>query len=233
MRRGLNLLSALREGHVHLWLARSVDLNNDRKRLASFLSDDERARAANYKLVAPRDQFVLARGWLRSTLAAYLNVSPETLCFGTTGNGKPILQHSERLYFNLSHTSQAIAIAIACDRPVGVDIEQIQARRSLEGIVKQQFHLDERSDYELADESDKLATFYRIWTCKEAYLKGLGTGFAQSLTSFAMRPMKERFVACPNLDEQAWSVISRIEGDCALAIAAPGDWQVELGTAKK
>lgn len=216
-------------GLVHLWLARPSDLLRRGELLASYLSGDEVARAATYKLEEPRLQFTLARGWLRFTLASYAGVKPASLSFGTTGNGKPVLNGHETLFFNLSHTARAVAIAISGDRPVGVDVEQVQSRRSLDGIVRQQFHPNERADYELANEAKRLEVFYRIWTCKEAYLKGLGRGFSQSLTSFAMRPTQDgRYAAFPNLDDQPWSLISEIKDDCALAIAAPNDWQIEF-----
>lgn len=222
----------LPHGLVHIWLVRPLDLIGQLKQLSSYLNDDERVRAAGYKLDAPRTQFILARGFLRRTLSGYVGAPPESLRFGTTANEKPVLLDQQiprsHFHFNLSHTANVIALAIANDREVGVDVEQLQIRRSMGAIAKQQYHIAEQEQLAEASEEEKLSTFYRIWTCKEAYLKGLGLGFAQSLTSFAMVPCAGRVIPEPNLDSQAWSVISEIRGEYALAIAAAGDWQVEF-----
>ncbi len=218
-------LLPLTPGLVHVWLVHPHELQAEFDRFSSTLSEDEHTRAAGYKLVAPRVQFILARGFLRQTLAAYLQVSPSSISFGTTGNEKPILIGNAGLHFNLSHTATAIALAVAGDREVGIDVEQIKSRRSLMNIAQHQFHKEEQADLERATEVDKLSTFYRIWTCKEAYLKGLGQGFALPLNSFAMRPEGDRYTPSPRLDNQEWSVISEIRSDFALAVAAPGQWQ--------
>lgn len=216
---------------VHVWLVRPLDLIGQLEQLSSYLNDDERVRAAGYKLDAPRTQFMLARGFLRRTLSGYAGAPPESLRFGTTANEKPVLLDKQiprsHLHFNLSHTANVIALAIANDREVGVDVEQLHLRRGLGAIAKQQYHIAEQEQLAEASEEEKLSTFYRIWTCKEAYLKGLGLGFAQSLTSFAMVPRAGRVIPEPKLDDQAWSVICEIRGEYALAIAAVGDWQVE------
>lgn len=219
-------MPTLTPGQLHLWLTRPTELNEQYDRFLSYLSTDEQTRAAGYKLAAPRTQFILARGFLRQTLSSYVSAAPESLRFGTTGNEKPVLLNDGPLHFNLSHTANAIALVIANDRPVGVDVEQVQLRRSMDAIARQQFHPAERADWEAADESHKLNVFYRIWTCKEAYLKGLGRGFAQSLSSFALRPVGSRYVPSPALDDEEWSVTSEIEHDIALAVAAPGHWCV-------
>ena len=220
-------MPSIQDGQLHLWLSRPTDLLEHYDRFATYLSTDERTRAAGYKLAAPRTQFILARGFLRQTLSTYLSETPESLRFGTSGNEKPVLLGDRAVQFNLSHTANAIALVIASDRPVGVDVEQIQARRSMDAIARQQFHPEERADWEAADGPEKLNVFYRIWTCKEAYLKGLGRGFAQSLSSFALRPDSERYVPSPALDQLNWSVTCEIEQDVALAIAAPGLWRVQ------
>ncbi len=220
--------SALAPGLVELRVVHPATLLSEIDALTGLLSPDEHARAAGYKLEAPRQQFILARGFLRRSLADRLSVDPRLLRFGTTGNEKPVLVDQPSLHFNLSHTSNAIALAVSGDRPVGVDVEQIQMRRSLFAIANQQFHVAERADLEQATPDAKLSVFYRIWTCKEAYLKGLGHGFAQSLTSFAMRPAGERFIAEPELDTQNWSVISLIDQDRAIAVAAPGQWELQF-----
>ena len=217
---------SLTPGLVQLWLTSPAELNHQFEELKSYLSTDEDQRAASYKLEAPRLQFILARGFLRRTLARYVDALPATLSFGTTANEKPVLLGVEHLHFNLSHTANAIALAVAGDRPVGVDVEEIQPRRSLSAIVKQQFHVREQADHAAADQAHQLDVFYRIWTCKEAYLKGLGQGFALPLSSFAMQRSGDRFVAEPNLDHQAWSLISEIHPGYALAIAAPGNWDL-------
>lgn len=224
-------MTALIGGLVHVWLAHPAQLLDELARLTSFLSEDENARAATYKIEAPRLQFTLARGWLRQTLGATLSVPPASIRFSTIGNGKPVLADSAAAHFNLSHTANLFALAMSLDRPVGVDVEQLQTRSSLNAITRQQFHPIERAIFDSSTEAEKLETFYRIWTCKEAYLKGLGEGFARPLASFAMQSSTGNdciYRADPGLNDDLWSIRSEIREGFALAVAAPGEWQIRV-----
>ncbi|MGC1853430.1 MAG: hypothetical protein WA687_13430, partial [Solirubrobacterales bacterium] len=69
---------------------------------------------------------------LRRVLAHYLDADPGEIELRTGEYGKPALADpGAPLRFNLSHSSGAALIAVACGREVGIDIERIRPRHDL------------------------------------------------------------------------------------------------------
>ncbi len=113
---------------VHVWRA---DLGLEAAYLRCLehnLSADEKRRASRFRFARDRDRFVGARGLLREILALYLNASPGQLSFGYGARGKPSLagEGHSTLRFNLSHSFDAMLLAIAHMREVGVDVEGVR-----------------------------------------------------------------------------------------------------------
>lgn len=122
--------------------------------------------------------------WLRKSLATALRVSEASLTFARTGNGKPWLPQHADVHFNLSHSGSLAAVAISGERPVGVDIERVAGRPEMKHrIAARFFHPDELA-WLTSHTEDYLLHFTRLWSLKEAWLKMLGTGLTQPLSSF-------------------------------------------------
>ncbi len=96
--------------------------------------------------------------------------------------GKPHLP--DRRPFNLTHAGDYAVLALAGDA-VGVDIERIRDI-DWEKVSQRFYHPDEQAFLAKAD--DPRATFFTIWTLKEAYLKAEGQGFSVSPASFSVLP---------------------------------------------
>jgi 4'-phosphopantetheinyl transferase len=163
-------------GEAHVW---SVDLDLPAERvgaLGGVLSEDELLRAAAFKVEDGRRRFVATRAALRTLLGRYLDRDPATVRFGTTANGKPRLDPSSLLEFNVSHSGSVAMIAIAGDQ-VGIDIEEIKQREYQTGIARRVFTQSER------DAIDGDPAFFRHWVAKEAFVKATGRGVS-SLRSF-------------------------------------------------
>lgn len=94
--------------------------------------------------------------------------------------GKPFLKNYPNFHYNISHTRNAIAIAVSED-VVGVDIEKL---RKAELQIADRFFTVAEQDYikEFKEKTDK--RFYEIWTKKEAYIKCIGKGLCLPLNSF-------------------------------------------------
>jgi phosphopantetheinyl transferase len=87
---------------------------------------------------------------LREILGRYLGLPGEDLSFEAGEHGKPRLADREgELAFNLSHSGSLALVAVARGE-VGVDVERIRAKRSVD--------------------------FYRRWADREARVKYLGAG---------------------------------------------------------
>ncbi len=139
------------------------------------LSADERARAERFRAPAARRRFIAARAFLRRELGAALGRPPRDIVLQTNAHGKPALADSA-VQFNISHSEDLAALAIAPDRPVGIDIE---GRRDVhDGVAKKILSGDEYAAWSHGAPQTRNDRLLRAWTRKEAALKALGAGFS-------------------------------------------------------
>jgi 4'-phosphopantetheinyl transferase len=222
---------------VHVWRA---DLGLEAaylRRLGQNLSADERERASRFRFTRDRVRFIGARGLLREILALYLNASPGRLSFDYGAHGKPFLagEHSN-LRFNVSHSFDAMLLAIAHMREVGVDVE---------GMGNIGLAMDELGDTVLSEPEkqaltrfrgeDRRTTFLRFWTLKEAFIKADGRGVSLPLKRIDVSAREGR-VAVLNEATGEWRTCSRWElrtlapvPGYVAALAAEGqDWRLAL-----
>jgi len=156
-------------------------------RLERFLDPLERARADRLCDGGIRGRFVAGRGFLRETLAAYLDLQPEEIRLGEGEWGKPRLAEVVgygALSFNLSHAADLAVLAVAREREVGIDLEIIKEELPIRQIARIFFSHREQEELFSLPSEEQPAAFYRCWTRKEAYLKGCGRGFRQPSDSF-------------------------------------------------
>lgn len=147
------------------------------QRLAGLLNEQERQKAGSFRLPAMRDRFIAARGLLRQTLAGYLRADPAGLQFDIGEYGKPGLACGS-LHFNISHSADWLLIAVADFADIGVDIEEIKPRGSLDNLAERCFSEREFQGWRQLPPERQLETFYRLWTKKEAFVKAVGRGIA-------------------------------------------------------
>jgi 4'-phosphopantetheinyl transferase len=171
---------------------------------AASLSADERARADRFRQAVDRDRFIVRRGLLRRFLAERLGIPPARVPLAPGPAGKPSLSAADLRgagvavaafppRFNLARSGGLALYALlapedvsdvtgpaAPDGPaVGVDLERFdidrRTRADLRRIADHFAPEETRFLAGLADD-EAAAVFYRLWTCKEACLKCLGTG---------------------------------------------------------
>ena len=122
-----------------------------------------------------REHFRRGRLMLRSLLAERLRCSPGEVSLVLTPEGKPVVAGSDGIHFNVSHTAGLVAIAVA-PVPVGIDVEAADDGRDIVGLVNRFFAEEERAQFARLPERLRRSAFLRGWTCKEALLKGIGSG---------------------------------------------------------
>ncbi len=184
-----------------------------------LLSTDEIARAGQFHFTHHAAAFAANRGRLRILLGHYLEQDAASIRFNYGPQGKPELRGSD-IAFNLSHTDGAALVAFTAGRRVGVDIEQRRPMDDLIEVARLNFSPSEIRQIE--SHRDPVQThdaFYRCWTRKEAFLKGLGDGLTRPLAAFSVScgPRHPRLL------------------DCQWDAQAPARWQlfdlpVDLGT---
>lgn len=165
----------LRNDQVHVWRS-TLDLPTEL--FANLLSSDEQIRADRFRFAQHRQRFIAGRGILRSLLGRYLQIAPDQVQFIYSDKGKPSLIN-QRLQFNVAHSQGLALYVIALDRPVGVDLEQIRAIADLNALTQRFFSSNEHAVVCNLPLDQQSKTFFRYWTCKEAYLKATGDGLAK------------------------------------------------------
>jgi 4'-phosphopantetheinyl transferase len=171
-------------GEVHIW---SVDLNPSAERVETLgrsLSQDEWDRANRFRFDRHRRQYIVGRGALRTLLAAYAGTRPELVRFTYGPRGKPFLEGSGELQFNLSNSDEMALVGFVRGREIGVDIEYLKPMPDCEQISERFFSESERVVLRGVSKELKEETFFNCWTRKEAYLKAVGEGLAAPLDSF-------------------------------------------------
>lgn len=88
---------------------------------------------------------------------------------------KPLI---DNIYFNISHSHQMCAVIIS-SKNCGIDIEFLDDKVRHQDLSKRFFSKCEYQEYVKSD--NKLASFIKEWTKKEAYFKYIGTGIKLSM----------------------------------------------------
>ena len=171
---------------------------------AATLSADEQARAQRFHHAVDRERFVVRRGLLRRLLGERLGIEASRVPLEPGPAGKPMLAAAALRRarvaaadgapgFNLARSgglalfafltpenARAVTGPAAPDGPaLGVDLERIDTdRRSLADLrrIAEHFASEETRFLESLPDARAAEVFYRLWTCKEACLKCLGTG---------------------------------------------------------
>jgi 4'-phosphopantetheinyl transferase len=164
---------------VHIWCL-PLDLpQQEQERCLSLLAPDEKTRAEKFYFEKARDHFIAGRGLLRTLLGGYLKMEPAHLQLGYEPQGKPVLQGNLQnlpIQFNISHSEGLGVFALSLDHRVGVDIECVRPMADLDDLAQHFFTAKESALISSLSGNRKQELFYKIWTCKEAYLKAVGAG---------------------------------------------------------
>lgn len=75
-----------------------------------------------------------------------------------------------------------VLFALARGREVGVDVELVQPLTDWESVAQVAFSRTELKVLKYLPEEERIATFFRGWTRKEAMLKALGHGIGAGLS---------------------------------------------------
>lgn len=171
---------------IHVWQAKVSEHLDDIERLKNFLSVDERDKAARFVTEQLSQHYIVAHGLLREVLAKYISVAPEKLMFSQGAHGKPYLDGKD-IFFNMSHAGDRVVYAVTTTGEVGVDVEMLDRNVDYFALAKRFFTEAESEQLGTLDGKALQTTFFAYWTRKEAYLKMLGKGLVQPLSSIDVR----------------------------------------------
>lgn len=169
-----------------------LDLESDIEIFWANLSNSERDAADRFVRYRDKLSFVVTRAGLRNILARELQIDPSEIAFKHGEKGKPYLadKFESETQFNASHSHDLALIAVNEKHDVGVDIEYIRTIRKLDILARRYFTDSEYSEFESS--SDREASFFAIWTLKEAIVKLTGQGIVGGLDWFDVTLLGER-----------------------------------------
>lgn len=169
----------LTDSDIHIWCASLSASAEDLSRYTTLLSQDELERAKRFHFERDHNHFIVGRALLRTFIGSYLDMEPSQIEFVYGQYGKPALKtvlHKKHLEFNLSHSKDFAVYAFGLDRKIGIDLEHIRPMPDMDDFVRQFFSLRENVLVNSLSGKQKEETFFKIWTCKEAFLKANGSG---------------------------------------------------------
>lgn len=131
-----------------------------------------------------------------------------------TEYGKPYLPHLPEVHFSLSHSGN-LALCALSGEELGCDIEV--PRGFDPAIARRFFHPAEQEWLFAHAEGEQSDAFFRLWTCKESFIKALCLGLSQPLDSFAVIPGEEVQLT-QRVDPRPWRMRSLRNGESFLAL---------------
>ncbi|MBN5218043.1 MULTISPECIES: 4'-phosphopantetheinyl transferase family protein [Enterobacterales] len=195
-----------------LFIAKTHDFNHDGiLDYRHYLNSDELESYNKIKIKQDKNNYITSRKILKSALQKlYPNISRKSWKFTKNSYGKPIIIYPELqkpLYFNISHTLDAVAVAVSQTSDVGVDIEKIRNLAIISFPEMSISHLEISKNYFTKNEYKKISSlpyndgvsyFWRLWTLKESYMKYRGIGLSLGLDCIEVDISNQSIIIKPN-----------------------------------
>ncbi|MFH7597476.1 4'-phosphopantetheinyl transferase superfamily protein [Streptomyces racemochromogenes] len=172
---------------VDLWLIRRPTGADADALAVGELDAEERRRADAF--IRPSDGMLYAAAHVavRRLLGRYTATLPQDVRFMREpcpgcgeAHGRPALAPPPPpLHYSLSHSGGVAMVGVGTV-PLGVDVEKLPGAETVD-ICSRALHPDEQLEIAQAGTGEaRRQLFGQIWTRKEAFLKGLGTGLSRS-----------------------------------------------------
>jgi len=212
---------------IDLWATRPSIWEEDgylEDRFAAFEGSSEPDRLAEIRLPHRRKEFLISHVLLAAALEDY-GISPA--CVRRDRMGKPFLEGDEgpmSVFFNLSYSEEMILCGITRLGRLGVDLESLHRPIDPGPVVKRYFAPIEQEQVLSLDEAAARARFFSIWTLKEAFLKGIGTGLRVSVLKCAFSISSSNKIevdlsADVPHEAASWSFALIDESECRIGVA--------------
>lgn len=179
----------INQNEIHIYSLNFSEDNSLIEKFNDLLSDDERKKIEQYKFPNDRKRAGESFLYCRLIISNYINTNPRMIVFNKASFGKPKIfePNNSGIQFNYSNTEGKFLFALSNKSEIGIDIEFIKALTDVDSLSEKYFSNDEFSFYKALPTYElKLNFFYRIWTRKEALLKGLGTGINDEMKNISV-----------------------------------------------
>lgn len=196
---------------VDCWLLRAEGPADD-----TTLSTAERRRAGAMRAESARARYVHGRAALRTILAERLDLDPAEVPI-ERADGRIALVGHPTCHVSLSHTGDFVAVAIADEGPVGIDIET--TKRHDDNVPEVALTPRKVASAALVV-GERLAPL-AVWVAQEAAMKADGIGLAFPLAEVAVDPLTGGLIV--RLGKRSvWGVTVRGLPGLVVAVAIAG-----------
>jgi 4'-phosphopantetheinyl transferase len=199
-----------------------------RARAEQLLLAPDRSRLERYRHETDRAMFLLGRAMARSMVGRSLGVAASAWEWHEGPHGRPQVRDPAcAIRFSVAHSAGLVTCAVAREREVGVDVEDLQRRPPDPLVVTRYCSPREAADIHGVGQESWPQRFLSYWTLKEAYLKARGLGISVPLSEieFALNGAEPRIAFRGSLagTDDRWRFhLERIGDRYLLALAAPG-----------
>ncbi|GMQ81339.1 MAG: hypothetical protein BMS9Abin05_0770 [Rhodothermia bacterium] len=184
-------------------------------RWGSYLSTEEVERRGLMKAESRKRSFLMGRAALRSLLGELTGATPAEIELTVLNDGRVVAPKTP-YHVSIAHSGDR-AVAIASERRVGVDIEQIVEKP--ESLLRFVLHEDELEHVNALPVPNDHRLFL-CWTMKEAVLKAIGTGLLRSPKTVRLHVSYEEGKAnVKEVEGFSWEVLFEQQDDYMLAVA--------------
>lgn len=187
------------------------------------LSAEEQLRASRFRSKRARRQYVVTRQVLRELLSERLGWAADEVPIIEDGLARPYIVDGPT--FSVSHTEGRSLIAITASGNVGADIESL-SRDMSSSVLMRALTTSERREIGRVPSASRRRTLFKVWTRKEALLKGVGSGLWIDPTTLKIGITPDEAYSGTSqvrLQERSWTVSDLNLGDewvAAVALAS-------------
>ncbi len=117
-------------------------------------------------------------------MGSYLDLTARNVRLFSATNKKPFIDGQNgpsSIHFTCSHSADWGLIAVARNRELGVDIECHGTLTNVNQLAEICLSRNEIIEFSKFAEDAKTKCFFDAWTCKEAFVKAIGTGLSYPL----------------------------------------------------
>lgn len=178
-------------GNIDIWLTyyQAITDTHLLAEMRLLLTDEEREQETRFHFADDRLRYLVTRALVRTKLSRYVPLPPAQWLFTTNAWGRPQIANddpaSRHLQFNISHSRGLIALAVAQDRELGIDVENINERPAPVEIANHFFTAREAQELATLTPEQQHSRFFEYWTLKESYIKARGMGLSLPLDQFS------------------------------------------------
>ena len=168
--------------------------------LHEILTFEEAAYSERLRGEEQKSTWLSCRATLRLILGSYLGKKPIDIEFRKGRYGKLYLPGTN-LFFNVSHSKSAFLLGFSFWGRIGVDIELLNGSEDLPSMVEYAFS---NAEVQYCHNGENRARFTEIWTLKEAFLKAVGIGLVDQLTSISVSEIVQNDISRIKLNHKSF-----------------------------